>query len=91
MLDNRDLKLDRLKTLVIDEADDLLRDDTQAVVEDIERATPLNAQLAFSRQRVRQPLISSASCLAATSSLMTFVKRIKAVDRFGMAWSMHER
>ena len=47
MLDNRDLKLDRLKTLVIDEADDLLRDDTQAVVEDIERATPLNAQLAF--------------------------------------------
>ena len=47
LLDNRHLKLTRLKTLVIDEADDLLRDDTQAVVEDIERRTPLNTQLAF--------------------------------------------
>ena len=43
----RDLKLNNLATLVIDEADDLLRDDTQAVVEDIERATPLDTQLAF--------------------------------------------
>lgn len=47
MLDNRHLKLGHLQTLVIDEADDLLRDDTLAVVEDIERATPLTAQLAF--------------------------------------------
>ncbi|WP_251545384.1 DEAD/DEAH box helicase [Limosilactobacillus caecicola] len=47
LLDNRRLKLQHLKTLVIDEADDLLRDDTQAVVEDIERRTPLSTQLAF--------------------------------------------
>ncbi|WP_187338162.1 DEAD/DEAH box helicase [Limosilactobacillus fermentum] len=47
LLDTRDLKLNNLATLVIDEADDLLRDDTQAVVEDIERATPLDTQLAF--------------------------------------------
>lgn len=47
LLDNRRLKLKHLKTLVIDEADDLLRDDTQAVVEDIERHTPLSTQLAF--------------------------------------------
>ena len=46
LLDTRDLKLNNLATLVIDEADDLLRDDTQAV-EDIERATPLDTQLAF--------------------------------------------
>ena len=32
LLDTRDLKLNNLATLVIDEADDLLRDDTQAVV-----------------------------------------------------------
>ncbi|MDU4240442.1 MAG: DEAD/DEAH box helicase [Limosilactobacillus fermentum] len=47
LLDTRDLKLNNLATLVIDEADDLLRDDTQAVVEDIARATPLDTQLAF--------------------------------------------
>jgi len=47
LLDTRDLKLNNLATLVIDEADDLLHDDTQAVVEDIERATPLDTQLAF--------------------------------------------
>ncbi|WP_164475306.1 DEAD/DEAH box helicase [Limosilactobacillus fermentum] len=47
LLDTRNLKLNNLATLVIDEADDLLRDDTQAVVEDIERATPLDTQLAF--------------------------------------------
>lgn len=47
LLDTRVLKLNNLATLVIDEADDLLRDDTQAVVEDIERATPLDTQLAF--------------------------------------------
>ncbi|MBB1063519.1 DEAD/DEAH box helicase [Limosilactobacillus fastidiosus] len=47
MLDNRHLKLGHLQTMVIDEADDLLRDDTLAVVEDIERATPLSTQLAF--------------------------------------------
>ncbi|WP_295731833.1 DEAD/DEAH box helicase [uncultured Limosilactobacillus sp.] len=47
LLDSRHLKLKHLKTLVIDEADDLLRDDTQAVVEDIERRTPLSTQLAF--------------------------------------------
>lgn len=33
--------------MVIDEADDMLQDDTLAVVEDIERATPLSTQLAF--------------------------------------------
>lgn len=47
LLDNRNLKLKHLKALVIDEADDLLRDDTQAVVEDIEHHTPLSTQLAF--------------------------------------------
>lgn len=47
MLDNHHLKLGHLQTLVIDEADDLLQDDTQAVVEDIERVTPLSTQLAF--------------------------------------------
>lgn len=47
LLDERDLKLGQLTTLVVDEADDLLRDDTQAVVEDIERAAPLDTQLAF--------------------------------------------
>lgn len=47
LLDNRHLKLNQLKALVFDEADDLLADDTQAVVEDIERRTPLNTQLAF--------------------------------------------
>lgn len=47
LLDNRRLKLKHLKTMVIDEADDLLRDDTQAVVEDIERHTPISTQLAF--------------------------------------------
>ena len=47
LLDTRDLKLNNLATLVIDEADDLLRDDTQAVVEDIERAPPRDTQLAF--------------------------------------------
>lgn len=47
MLDNRHLKLGHLQTLVVDEADDLLCDDTLAVVEDIERATPLSTQLAF--------------------------------------------
>ena len=47
MLDNHHLKLGHLQTLVIDEADDLLQDDTLAVVEDIERATPLSTQLSF--------------------------------------------
>lgn len=47
MLDNHHLKLGHLQTLLVDEADYLLRDDTLAVVEDIERATPLTAQLAF--------------------------------------------
>lgn len=47
LLDDRDLKLAGLKTLVVDEADDLLVDDTLAVVEDIERTTPLDSQLAF--------------------------------------------
>lgn len=47
LLDERDLKLGQLTTLVVDEADDLLHDDTQAVVEDIERAAPLETQLAF--------------------------------------------
>lgn len=47
MLDNHHLKLGHLQTLVIDEADDLLQDDTLAVVEDIERATPISTQLAF--------------------------------------------
>lgn len=47
MLDNHHLKLGHLQTLVIDEADDMLQDDTLAVVEDIERATPLSTQLAF--------------------------------------------
>ena len=47
MLDNHHLKLGHLQTLVVDEADDLLQDDTLAVVEDIERATPLSTQLAF--------------------------------------------
>lgn len=47
MLDNRHLKLGHLHTMVVDEADDMLQDDTLAVVEDIERATPLSAQLAF--------------------------------------------
>ena len=47
LLDTRDLKLNNLATLVIDEADGLLRDDAQAGVEAIERATPLDTQLAF--------------------------------------------
>lgn len=47
MVDNHHLKLGHLQTLVIDEADDMLQDDTLAVVEDIERATPLSTQLAF--------------------------------------------
>ncbi|MBB1079775.1 DEAD/DEAH box helicase [Limosilactobacillus sp. STM2_1] len=47
MLDNHHLKLGHLMTMVVDEADDMLQDDTLAVVEDIERATPLSAQLAF--------------------------------------------
>ncbi|MBM6754087.1 DEAD/DEAH box helicase [Lactobacillus alvi] len=47
LIDERDLNLKKLKTLVIDEADDLLVDDTQAVVEDIERTTPIDSQLAF--------------------------------------------
>lgn len=47
LLDNHHLKLGHLQTLVVDEADDLLQDDTLAVVEDIERATPLTTQLAF--------------------------------------------
>lgn len=47
LIDDRDLKLKNLKTLVFDEADDLLRDDTQAVCEDIERHTALTTQLAF--------------------------------------------
>lgn len=47
MLDNHHLKLGHLMTMVIDEADDMLQDDTLAVVEDIERATPLSTQLAF--------------------------------------------
>lgn len=47
MLDNRHLKLGHLMTMVVDEADDMLQDDTLAVIEDIERATPLTTQLAF--------------------------------------------
>ncbi|MBD5805710.1 DEAD/DEAH box helicase [Lactobacillus sp. 0.1XD8-4] len=47
MLDNHHLKLGHLMTMVVDEADDMLQDDTLAVVEDIERATPLSTQLAF--------------------------------------------
>lgn len=47
LLDEHALKLGQLKTMVVDEADDLLVDDTLAVVEDIERATPLDSQLAF--------------------------------------------
>lgn len=47
LIDERNLNLKKLKTLVIDEADDLLADDTQAVVEDIERTTPIDSQLAF--------------------------------------------
>lgn len=62
LLDNRQLKLKQLRVLVFDEADDLLADDTEAVVEDIERRTPLNTQLAFfsatSSARLKQvPLI----------------------------------
>lgn len=47
MLDNHHLKLGHLQTMVVDEADDMLQDDTLAVVEDIERATPITTQLAF--------------------------------------------
>lgn len=47
LLDEHALKLGKLKTMVVDEADDLLVDDTLAVVEDIERTTPLDSQLAF--------------------------------------------
>lgn len=47
MIDNGHLKLSHLRAMVIDEADDLLADDTLAVVEDIERAAPMSAQLAF--------------------------------------------
>lgn len=47
MIDNGHLKLSHLRAMVIDEADDLLADDTMAVVEDIERAAPMSAQLAF--------------------------------------------
>ncbi|MDO4902919.1 MAG: DEAD/DEAH box helicase [Limosilactobacillus sp.] len=47
LLDNHKLKLSQLQAMVIDEADDMLQDDTLAVIEDIERATPINTQLAF--------------------------------------------
>ena len=47
LLDERNLNMSTVKMLVVDEADDLLADDTQAVVEDIERTTPLDTQLAF--------------------------------------------
>lgn len=62
LLDNRHLKLNKLRALVFDEADDLLADDTEAVVEDIERRTPINTQLAFfsatSSEKLKQvPLI----------------------------------
>lgn len=47
LIDNGHLKLSHARAIVIDEADDLLADDTMAVVEDIERAAPMSAQLAF--------------------------------------------
>lgn len=47
LLDNRHLKLNQLQTLIIDEADDMLQDETLGVIEDIERKTPLSCQLGF--------------------------------------------
>lgn len=41
------LELKTVRTLIIDEADDLLQDDTEAVVEDIERRIPIDSQLGF--------------------------------------------
>ncbi|KIS03563.1 DEAD/DEAH box helicase [Paucilactobacillus wasatchensis] len=47
LLQTKHLKLNTLQTLIIDEADDMLQDDTLAVIEDIERATPITTQLGF--------------------------------------------
>ncbi|BAP85201.1 DEAD/DEAH box helicase [Paucilactobacillus hokkaidonensis JCM 18461] len=47
LLESKHLKLGHLQTMIIDEADDMLQDSTLAVIEDIERATPLSTQLGF--------------------------------------------
>lgn len=47
LLDKKNIKMNQLQTMIIDEADDMLQDETLAVIEDIERATPLSSQLGF--------------------------------------------
>lgn len=47
LLETKHLKLGKLQTMIIDEADDMLQDSTLAVIEDIERATPISTQLGF--------------------------------------------
>lgn len=47
LMETGHLKLGQLQTMIVDEADDMLQDETLAVIEDIERATPMTAQLGF--------------------------------------------
>lgn len=47
LIDTGHLKLGKLQTMIVDEADDMLQDETLAVIEDIERTTPMTAQLGF--------------------------------------------
>lgn len=47
LIDEGKLKLGKLETMIIDEADDMLQDETLAVIEDIERTTPMTSQLGF--------------------------------------------
>lgn len=47
LLETKHLKLGELETMIVDEADDMLQDETLAVIEDIERAMPMSTQLGF--------------------------------------------
>ena len=70
MLDNHHLKLGHLMTMVIDEADDMLQDDTLAVVEDIERATPLSTQLAFF-SATKSPVLDELNVMSVSYTHLT--------------------
>ncbi|KRM13298.1 DEAD/DEAH box helicase [Paucilactobacillus suebicus] len=60
LLETNHLKIGELQTMIVDEADDMLQDETLAVIEDIERATPMTAQLGFF-SATRTPVLDDLS------------------------------
>ncbi len=84
LIQSHKLKLDGLQTLVVDEADEMLRDPGFDQVREIAAAAPADAQLAFfQRHRVRI-LARCINGLARRLSWLMFVRLIKHAGRFGI-------